>query len=180
MLVSHFSQSYVIYMERNTHDKDIFVENYDKYSDAIFRYCLFRVFDREKAKDIMQETFTKTWQYLEEGNEVKNMRAFLYKVAHNLSVNEAIRPKAYSLDEMNENIDFDPEDKKSLSVEQKAEISLLFSKMDMLEEGEREILTMRYINDLAVSEIAGLLNMIPNSVSVRIRRAEESLKKLYK
>lgn len=167
-------------MEQRDNDKNKFIESYDAYGDAIFRYCLFKVFDRERAKDIMQETFTRTWEYLEKGKEVENMRAFLYKVAHNLCVNEFIRPKAYSLDEMKENINFDPKDDNAKSLDHDAEVVLLVEKMKLLPKDERDLLTMRYINDLAVSEIAELLDMIPNTVSVKIRRAEESLKKLYK
>jgi RNA polymerase sigma-70 factor, ECF subfamily len=170
----------VLTMEQNYHNRDIFVENYDTYADDIFRYCSFRVFDRERARDLMQETFTKTWEYMEKGKEIENMRAFLYKVAHNLCVNEVIRPKAYSLDEMTEKVDFDPRDNMTRSPEDEAETSILMQKMQMLEPQEREILTMRYVNDLAVFEIAELLGMIPNSVSVKIHRAEESLRKLYK
>lgn len=167
-------------MEQNYHNKNTFIEVYDKYADAIFRYCSFRVFDRERSRELMQECFTKTWEYMEKGNEIENMRAFLYKVAHNLCVNEAIHPKPYSLDEMNEKIDFDPKDQNTRSPESDAEISLLLEKMQLLSKEERELLTMRYIDDLAVSDIANLREMIPNTVSVKIKRAEDALRKLYK
>ncbi len=178
--LSHFGWWYVIHMESNYFNNDIFIENYDKYADAIFRYCSYRVFDRERARELMQETFTKTWEYMEKGNQIENLRAFLYKVAHNLCVNEVIHPKPYSLDEMNEKVDFDPKDENMAPIEREAEISLLNQKMQMLKPEENEILTMRYINDLAVSEIADILQMLPNTVSIKIQRAEEALKKLYK
>jgi RNA polymerase sigma factor (sigma-70 family) len=167
-------------MEQNEDDKNKFIESYDKYAEAIFRYCLFRAYDRERARELMQETFTRTWEYLEKGNRVENLKAFLYRVAHNLCVNEFAHPKSFSLDEMKENVDFDPKDDKSRSLEHNAEIVLLLDKMKLLLPKERELLTLRYIDDLAVSEIAELLNMIPNTVTVKIRRAEESLRKLYK
>ncbi len=165
---------------KNQNRKIVFIESYDKYADAIFRYCFFRVFDRERSKELMQETFTKTWEYLEKGNEIENIRAFLYKVAHNLCVNDLIRPKIYSLDEMREKIDFDPRDQNTISPENQAEVSLLFRNLQMLSKEEREILTMRYIDDLSVREIAELLQMIPNTVTVKIKRAVESLKKIAK
>src|SRR3989344_8561631 len=139
--MSHFSWLDVLYMELDNNDKDIFIENYDKYADAIFRYCAFRIYDRERAKELMQETFTKTWEYLKKGNKVENMKAFLYKVAHNLCVNEIIRPKSFSLDEMREKVDFNPEDKKARSLESETDISLLIQKMKMLQPQEKEILT---------------------------------------
>src|SRR3989344_971677 len=166
-------------MKEKHKKKDRFIESYDKYANDIFRYCTYRVFDRERAKELMQETFTKTWKYLEKDNEIENTRAFLYKVAHNLCVNEIIRPKAFSLDEMKEKTDFDPADKEARKPGTNVEISLLLKKMETLSPKDREILKLRYIDDLAVSDIAKILNMIPNTVSVKIRRAEEFLKVLY-
>jgi len=49
-----------------------FTVAYQKYSDEIFRFCYYRVFDRDKAKDIAQETFIKTWKQLADGVEKKS------------------------------------------------------------------------------------------------------------
>lgn len=159
--------------------EQIFIEAYDEHADAIFRYCLFRVYDREKAKELMQETFTKTWEYIIKDNQIINIRAFLYKVAHNICVNEVMRNKAYSLDEMMESTGFDPEEDKIASPSDKAELRILFEKLHELPIEERELLTLRYIDDLKVNEIAKFLNKLPNTISVKISRAENSLKKLY-
>jgi DNA-directed RNA polymerase specialized sigma24 family protein len=53
-----------------------FIKHYNQHSDAIFRHCFYRVYDRETALDLVQETFAKTWAYLATGHEVKNIRAF--------------------------------------------------------------------------------------------------------
>jgi len=167
-------------MEDNFNQKEAFISAYDQYSQAIFRYCMFRVFDRERAKELMQESFAKTWEYLMEGNSVENYRAFLYKVAHNLCVNEVIRKRPYSLDKMKEDSGFDLEDGGTRTPEEATELGMMLASLKMLNSGERDILTMRYVDDLKVSEIAEILNALPNTVSVRISRAENALKKLYK
>src|SRR3989338_11402702 len=69
-------------------------------SDAIFRYCYYRVFDREKAKDYVQETYLRPWKYLAEGRKVDNIRAFLYRTATNLIIDESRKKKATSLDQI--------------------------------------------------------------------------------
>ena len=71
---------------------------YESYSDALFRHCYFRLYDREKSKDIVQEAFIKTWEYASKGTEIENTRAFLYKVLNNLIVDEIRRKKALSLE----------------------------------------------------------------------------------
>lgn len=158
-------------------DEKVFIEAYDSYADALFRYCYFRVYDRERARELMQETFLKAWEYLHKGNEIENLRAFLYKVAHNVCVNEAIRSKSVSLDEMHETVGYDPEDQQQLSPERQAEGSLLMERLTLLSETDRETLALRYVEGLPVAEIATMLGETPNATSVRIHRALARLKK---
>ena len=49
-----------------------FLKAYDELSDALFRRFFFKLSDREKALDLVQEVFTKTWLYLSEGKEIQN------------------------------------------------------------------------------------------------------------
>ncbi|MBU1293154.1 sigma-70 family RNA polymerase sigma factor [Patescibacteria group bacterium] len=156
-------------------DEATFIRAYDEYADEIFRYCAFRVYDRERAQDLMQDTFTRTWAYIEMGKEVEHLRAFLYKTAHNLCANEAVRSKSFSLDEMQEIAGFDPEDKQDVSPEQASEHSLLMKHVAALPEETQELLTLRYMNGLPVAEIAEMLGEAPNTISVRIHRAIKEL-----
>lgn len=154
-----------------------FTKAYDDYADEIFRFAVFQTGDRDKALDILQDTFTRTWAYLQAGNEIGNLRAFLYKTARNLSINDAARSKAYSLEEMQDMSGFDPEDKEGDSPETLAEHAVLLSRMSELEPQVQELLTLRYMNGLAVREIGEILGLAPNTVSVRIHRAVQDLKK---
>lgn len=160
--------------------KERFEELYDQLSEPIFRYCYFRVYDRERAKEIMQDTFMKTWEYASKENEIENVKAFLYRVAHNLSVNEVTRRKQnQSLEQMSEDVGFDPASTDHLQIEALAEVELLRKKIDTLDEKDAQILIMKYINDLSVKEIAATLKQRENSVSVRLHRATAKIRKLY-
>lgn len=154
-----------------------FIKAYDDFADEIFRFAVFQIGDRDKALDIMQDTFTRTWTYLENGNEILNMRAFLYKTARNLSINDQVRHKAYSLEEMQDVSGYDPEDKHSESPEALAEHAILLGYLSELDPSIQELITLRYMNGLAVKEIGEILGEAPNTVSVRIHRALDDLKK---
>lgn len=154
-----------------------FIEAYDEYADEIFRFCAFRINDRERARDIMQDAFTRTWAYIIAGNEIENLRAFLYKTARNLCTNEQVRSKSFSLDEMQDASGYDPEDKQTESPEDIAEASVLRAHIAALDEAAQEVITLRYMNGLAVNEIGEILGEAPNTVSVRIHRAIQELKK---
>lgn len=157
-------------------DENAFIAAYDEYAEPIFRYCYFKVYDRDRAKDLMQETFTRTWEYLRKGKHIDDLRAFLYRTAHNVCVNEAVRKKAFSLDEMREATGFDPRTEER-SPEADAEVALLLGRLQELREQDRELLTLRYLNGLDVKEIAAALGEAPNTVSVRIRRALDELRR---
>ena len=60
---------------------------YDLYAEKLYRYVFLRTSSKETAEDIVSNVFLKTWDYLQkENSSIKNYRAFLYRVAHNLIV----------------------------------------------------------------------------------------------
>lgn len=153
---------------------DDFLRAYDEYADAIFRHCYFRVYDREKARELSQECFMKTWEYLAQGKEVKNLRAFLYRVANNLIIDSSRKKKESSLDAMMD-AGFEPADggdKTALAAEAGAMVALL----ERLEEKYRDVVRMRYLDGLSPKEIAHALGETENAISVRIHRGLAQLR----
>lgn len=154
-----------------------FIIAYEKYSDAIFRYCFYRVYEREKAKDLVQEVYMKTWQYLSKGNEVENIRAFLYRVARNLIIDGSRKKKESSLDEMHESgfdAKFDDRRQKEIEIDMKMAIEVIKN----LDEKYREVLLLRYVDGFSPKEISSMIDETENAVSVRIHRGMKQLRKL--
>lgn len=152
-----------------------FLEAYDLYSDAIFRHCYFRVFDRERGKDLMQEVFMRAWEYINKGEKVLNMRAFLYRIANNLIVDESRKKKEASLDKLQEE-GFDPGLDETGKINSRIEHSRVVNTLQHLDDNYRDILVMRYMNDLSPSEIAEVTGESANTVSVRIYRGLKQLR----
>lgn len=162
-------------MSENKHIMEQFVKAYEELSDAIFRHCYFRIGDRERAKDLMQDTFTKSWKYISEGAEVSNLKAFLYRVANNLIIDEYRKKKESSLDTMMaDGFDpgFDDRNKNELAIDVKQVIGVV----NKLDEKYREPVLMRYIDELSPKEIANIIGESENNVSVRIHRGLKQLK----
>lgn len=148
---------------------------YDEYKDAIFRHCYFHTFDRERAKDLLQETFVKTWEYLAAGNDVDNVRAFLYKVATNLVINAARKKKEQSLDALQEQ-GFDPAGSDDVAGRDYIAETRVIEHLGKIEEPYRSAVTMRYIEGLSPTEIAEITGENANAVSVRINRGLKQLR----
>ena len=156
-----------------------FLAAYDDYADAIFRHCYFRVFRKSRAEELTQEAFMKTWEYLAAGNQVLNIRAFLYRVANNLIIDESRKAKEASLENILANdASLEPADNAPLKMEQALANKEILETLHALSAADREIITLRYMDDLDPKEIAEILNISANAVSVRIHRALAELKKL--
>lgn len=157
--------------------EDQFIVAYDSLADSIFRYCFFRVSNREVAKDLTQETFTRVWAHIASGNEVKSIKAFLYKTAHNLVIDEYRRKgkNSVSLDGLEEK-GFEYSTSEHLRTQEIIDAKLLFREIDSLEREDKEIIMMRYMDEMTPGEIAETLGITENATSVRLNRAKERAK----
>ncbi|MBI4122072.1 MAG: RNA polymerase sigma factor [Parcubacteria group bacterium] len=158
-------------------DREKFLQAYDAYSDALFRHCYFRLHDRERAKDLVQEAFCRTWTSLADGEKIKNLRAFLYRILNNLIIDDVRKKKPLSLDEMIE-AGFAPKDETTPDLAQQLFDKEVVKILDLLDDSYRTIVSMRYIDELSPREIAKALGLNVNVVSVRIHRGVRKLRQL--
>jgi RNA polymerase sigma factor (sigma-70 family) len=152
-----------------------FLAAHEEHSDALFRHCLLRVRDREVAKDIVQEAFSRTWLYMSQGKKIDYIRAFLYRVANNLIVDGSRRKKSTSLDSMMDEDGFEPADESIRAPIDTPALKEALKLLDALDESYRTVITMRYMDELTPKEIARALGVSENVVSVRIHRGIERL-----
>lgn len=137
-------------------------EQYDK----IYRYCYFKVNQREIAEDITQETFLR---FLESSNYVNTGKAmqYLYTIARNLCVDEYRKQKTEVLDE--EVVDSYAEDTMITRISVRTALA-------QLDEADRELLLLRYVNEVPVSVICKLYGISRFAVYRRISQATKNLK----
>lgn len=144
-------------------------EQYDK----IFRYCCFRLHDRQLAQDMTQETFLR---YYSRNIRLENSKelAYLYTIAKNLCA-DAFRQKPLS---PLENV----EDAASPDTTEDLIDSLaLRSALTKLPQEEQELLLLRYVNELPLAAICKMTGMsrfaIHRRLSKAIKQLKENLKK---
>ncbi|MBI2010725.1 MAG: RNA polymerase sigma factor [Candidatus Colwellbacteria bacterium] len=151
---------------------------YKKYADAIFRYLYYRLQNRERALELVQEVFTRYWQYLLAGKKIENSKAFLYRSAANAFVNEIrTNKREVSLDEMLK-VGFEVryEDAEIMMIAPQEQV---VQRLKGISERYREVLVMRYIEEMKVKEIAQILGTSENNISARISRGLKQLRKIY-
>ena len=151
-----------------------FAKVYDELADAIFRHCYFRLSDRERAKELMQETFIRTWAYVADGNYIRRggLKAFIYKTANNLVIDEyRKRRPTTSLENMRETgFEVETENTIEKDIDLDLEASQVLKVLDGLDRKYREVIIMRYIDQLSPGEIAQLTGETPNNISVQLNR----------
>ena len=162
------------------HLTQMFLEAYEAYADALYRFCLLRIGGAEEAADMVQEIFMKTWDYMQAGREIGNMRAFLYTSAGHLVIDRYRRRKPEdSLDRLEEETGFDaPTDETERTIDQ-IDGTFVLSLLSELPETYAEALALRYIEGLSLSEMAELLGQSENTLAVRVHRGLEKLRLLW-
>jgi len=154
--------------------KQAFIALYDSLSSAIFRHCFFRLSSRERALEISQETFLKVWEYFDQGTDIKNPTALVYRVANNLIIDEYRRRKTVSLDMMQES-GFDVDDGDEGKMFERMEIDKVRVAISKIPEKYRQVITLRFVEGLSPGEIGAIVNRTENSVSVQLNRAIKML-----
>lgn len=150
------------------------MKSFAEYGDAIFRFCMIKVSQVELAEDMTQEVFMRYWQYLRQGKEMTNTRSFLYTVAHNMAKDWYKKKKADSLEVHMEagNQPVSSENDPSVT----AAYHEVLAVIEDLDEADREVVLLRYVEGLDPKDIANILDETPNTVSVRLNRAMKRLR----
>ncbi len=151
-----------------------FAESFALYGDAIFRFCIVKVTNNELAEDMTQEVFMRYWQYLRDGKEMTNTRSFLYTIANNLAKDWYKKKKSDSLDAKMEAGGNEPRASEA-SPQVMAEYAEVLDVIADMEENDRTVLLLKYVDGLPPKDIAEILGETANAVSVRINRAEKRL-----
>jgi RNA polymerase sigma-70 factor (ECF subfamily) len=157
---------------------------FEQYADELFRHASLRLADRERALELTQESFLRTWQYIAKGGEVRDPRPFLYRTLRHLIIDEYRKHKTHSLEGMLEGVEgMSPEDlmppDESNTLEaamERFEGKRALAALQQLPDAYREVLTLRYVEGLTPKEIAEVVDESENAVSVRIHRGLKKLK----
>ena len=173
----------ILYSKVKSKDAKSFIKVYDLYIDQIYRFIYFKVSNAEEAEDLSSAVFLKVWSYIQEGNEIKHktLKALIYKISRNLIIDhyrKVSRQKSVSMDD--DFVKDIADDKQDIhkEIELKDDIESIKLKLKELKDEYREIIVMRFVNELSISEIAEILDKPKGSVRVLIFRALKAVRDL--
>ncbi len=156
-------------------DSSAFVQLYRRHYDAVLRYCIHRLFNRETAEDVTSEAFMKCVEKFHQfrGSE-KQFRSWLYKIATN-AVNNQIRKESRrkSFLKISEQYNDDDTDYDELN----RKTAVLKQAMLNLRPRYQTIITLRFFENLKLIEIAEVLSCSPGTARSQLSRALAKLRK---
>jgi len=158
-----------------------FVQLYRRHYDAVFRYCAHRLFERQTAEDVTSQVFLKVVESFSrfKGDE-QQFRNWLYKIATN-AVNDHLRRTARRdglLKGARRQIGSQVADCQS-SAEQSAErLAVLREAVLSLKPRYQTVITLRFFENLKLTEIAEVLASNPGTVRSQLARALAKLRKV--
>jgi len=163
-----------------------FKDGFERYSDELFRHCAMRISDRERALELTQDAFMRTWDYVRKGGEVRELRPFLYQTLRNLIIDEYRKAKMHSLEALVENTEgatvetMLPADESNTleAAMERLDAKQALKRVSDLPELYQEVLLLRYVEGLSPKEIAGIVEESENVVSVRLHRALKKMKEM--
>ncbi len=154
-----------------------FVRLYRSHYDAVFRYCVHRLFERTAAEDVTSDVFLKAVENIHrfKGNE-QQFRNWLYRIATN-AVNNYLRKSA----RRNRLLKVAREQTNSQVAdcgESAEELALLKETVFALKPRYQTIITLRFFENLKLTEIAEVLGSSPGTVRSQLARALAKLRKV--
>jgi RNA polymerase sigma-70 factor (ECF subfamily) len=156
-------------------DRAAFVQLYRRHYDAVFRYCVHRLFDRAAAEDVTSEVFLKMVENFHgfRGDDAQ-FRNWLYRIATN-AVNQHLRRmnRRNSLLRMVH----EKSDSRTADCEESPDkLALLKKSMMLLKPRYQTIITLRFFENLKMIEIAEVLGSSPGTVRSQLTRALTKLR----
>lgn len=164
--------------EKDSMQADRLATLYDAHADAIYRYCFFRVFSKQRAEELMQEAFLKFWKYIQDDRKIENERALLYTITTHLVIDDKRKARTESLDAM---LEVDPTSEPHAEGAERDPINSAMMRevqdeLAKLSPQEQELFTLRYVEDLDPKEIAVIQGTGANVISVQLNRIMHKLR----
>ena len=154
----------------NGGDHDAFETLYYRYNDWVTQLAYRFTGNHDDALDVLQETFAYLVRKFPGFELTARMTTFLYPAVRNLSI--AARKKRQQATSSDENLDLFPQ-----AVEEDMTVRDDFSELlNSLSDAHREILLLRFVDDLTQPEIAETLQLPLGTVKSRLHHAVHAVK----
>lgn len=137
---------------------------------SIYKYCYYHVGNSDVAQDITQEVFLKFLKQIDRYKEYGKLKNYLYVIAKNCIRDYIRKVKEVNLETVIERFD-------SGGIDKKLDQLSIWEALNFLEEVEKEIIILRYYQDLRIKDISQVMDIPASTVRYKLKNAEKILKR---
>ncbi len=157
-------------------DRAAFEEIFRLFQKPLANYLYRLTGNRARAEDLLQDAFLRLWKAAPTYEPTAKVSTYVFRIAHNLFLNEAARRREKALESMDAETTFDP----AGDMNRREVQSAVQKAIEALPEGEREVLLLSEYNGFKYAEISEILGIPVGTVKSRMFSAVQRLKELLK
>ncbi|MDQ2947255.1 MAG: sigma-70 family RNA polymerase sigma factor [Acidobacteriota bacterium] len=146
----------------------------DRYQEKVFRLVYTILKETAKAEEVTQDIFLKMWQVLPDYDGRASLSTWLYTIARNTSLS-ALRAESYRKTLPIE--DYEPPAANWEAGQQRVEVKQLLQR---LPEVQQQVITLFYLQDRSVEDVAHMLDLPEGTVKSHLHRARQALADLMR
>ena len=159
-------------------DLKIITALYEQYQRSIFRYLYYRVGDQQTAEDLTSEVFLRMLRFISGFRPPSSsFPSWLFQIARNLVADHFRQSSSSNHLELQESLTM-PSDDVDRAVERKLTGEVLRRALDHLSAEQRDVVILRFLSGMPISEVARALDRSEDSIKGLQRRAVIALRKI--
>ena len=167
-------------------DPDLLDRLIEQYQYRLFRYLVYITGDKARAEDFFQETWIRVLERGHQYDGKSKFEAWLFAIARHLVIDWQRTKKAQSLDALT-----DPQQERPLQIPNESEPSPLHqflaqeseesvqASLERIPAIYREVLVLRFQEELQIEEMAGVLSIPVSTVKSRLYRGLDALRDAF-
>ena len=159
----------------------------NRHKNRVFAFIMSKIKNKDLSEDIFQDTYVKVVNSLQKGkyNEEGKFLPWVMRIAHNLVIDHFRKQKKMHLVRSNNDFDiFDIIKDDSINVDDRLIRDQIFNDLrmliDLLPNDQKEVLKMRYFEEMSFKKIAEYFDISINTALGRMRYAIINLRVLSK
>jgi RNA polymerase sigma-70 factor (ECF subfamily) len=170
-------------VDRALREVDYFSCLYERYEPALLRYVRrITGAGQDGAEDILQDAFIKIWRNLRGYDPGMKLSSWLYRIVHNEAISALRRQTSFGKNRTVDWADAEPLLLHSLLSEVETEeknipAEQLHHWVSQLSQKYREVILLRYFEELDYEAISDVLQIPEGTVATRLNRARKALEK---
>ncbi len=164
-------------------DQKAYRELYDMFNIPMYNICLRMMNQPEDALDVLQETFIKVFQNIQQLNNGQLLPAWIKKICINTALSELDKKQKLQFDDLNDEsvlYSLNSEDGVIDEFEHESNMAEIMNAIELLPERYRIVFTLYAIEDYSHEEIAQMLGIVASTSRSQYLRGKQKLLEIIK